>query len=101
MVGNPNKKEFYIARLKLPANYFVPAHRHLTNEYNTVISGTYYMGVGSKENSDTVIALPVGSFVAFPAGVDHYGFTKEATILEISGIGPWGTILKKLKQKQP
>jgi len=92
LAGNPNKKEFYVARLKLPANYTVPAHSHLTNEYNTVISGTYYLGIGSS----SVIALPPGSFITFPAGAMHYGYTKEGTILEISGIGPWGTTPRKL-----
>lgn len=100
LVGNPTRKEFYVARLRLPANFIIPAHRHLTNEYNTVISGTYYMGIGDSMDKNHVISLPVGSFVTFPAGAIHYGFTKEETILEISGIGPWGTIPKKLKRLQ-
>lgn len=97
LTGNPQKKEFYVARLKLPANFIIPAHRHITNEYNTVIAGTYYMGIGNKMQKKLCIGLPPGSFVTFPAGTMHYGFTKDETIIEISGIGPWGTIPRKLK----
>jgi hypothetical protein len=42
------------------------------------------------------ISLPSGSFIKFPAGTIHYGFTKEEIVIEISGIGPWSTIPKKL-----
>lgn len=97
LTGNPQKKEFYVARLKLPANFTIPAHSHMTNEYNTVISGTYYLGIGKKIDKNHNISLPSGSFIKFPAGTIHYGFTKEETIIEISGIGPWGTIPKKLQ----
>ena len=76
LAGNPKKKEFYVARLKLPANYTVPAHKHLTNEYNTVISGTYYMGIGGSMSKEHIHILPAGSFIAFPAHAAHYGFTK-------------------------
>lgn len=96
LTGNPQKKEFYVARLKLPANFIMPAHSHVTNEYNTVISGTYYLGIGTNMDKNHSISLPSGSFIKFPAGTVHYGFTKEETIIEISGIGPWGTIPKKL-----
>lgn len=99
LTGNPQKNEFYVARLKLPAHFIIPAHRHLTNEYNTVISGTYYMGIGDSMDKTHGIALPPGSFITFPTGVMHYGFTKKETIIEISGIGPWGTIPRKLTAK--
>jgi|SRR5579862_3125418 len=100
LVGNPKKKEYYAVHLKLPANYIVPAHSHITNEYDTVISGTYYMGIGDSMDKKHIITLPTGSFVAFPAGHVHYGFTKKETILQISGIGPCKTIPIKLENKK-
>lgn len=35
-------------RLKLPANYEIPAHHHPFIEHATVISGTLHMGYGDK-----------------------------------------------------
>ncbi|QLH41446.1 MAG: hypothetical protein HWD59_01050 [Coxiellaceae bacterium] len=33
--------------------------------------------------------LVAGSFVAIPAGVPHFGWTNEETVLQITGVGPW------------
>ena len=93
--GNPTKKEPFIARIKLPAGYTVPVHSHPVNEYDTVISGTWYLGTGTKINLAETTALPAGSFVNIPAHSPHYGVTKEETIIQISGVGPWGMIYPK------
>jgi quercetin dioxygenase-like cupin family protein len=93
--GNPAKKEMFIARVKLPANYVVPAHSHAIAEYDTVISGTYYLGTGNIANTEKGIALPAGSFALLPPHTPHYGWTKEETILQVSGVGPWGMIYPK------
>jgi hypothetical protein len=34
--GDPSKEGLYVLRLKMPANYTVPAHNHPTSEYVTV-----------------------------------------------------------------
>ena len=93
--GNPKKKGLYVARLKLPANYIVPAHAHPGDEYDTVISGVYHVGAGNKVDKHNGISLASGSFVALPAKMQHYGWTEEETVLEISGTGPWGMIYPK------
>lgn len=90
--GNPSKKEPFVARLKMPAGYVVPLHEHPITEDDTVISGTYYLGTGNKINLAKGAALPAGSFVSIPAKTLHYGWTKEETILQVSGVGPWGMI---------
>lgn len=95
LAGDPAKAEFYVIRLKLPANYQDTPHQHNYDKYDTVVSGTYYLGIGNKFNKDNAIGLPVGSFFKVPAKVDHYGFTKQETILQISGMGPWSGIPQK------
>jgi quercetin dioxygenase-like cupin family protein len=95
LMGNPAKKEPFIARIKLPAGYTVPVHSHPVNEYDTVISGTWYLGTGNTINPAETMALPTGSFVSIPAHHSHYGITKEETIIQISGVGPWGMIYPK------
>src|SRR5438128_4841597 len=44
--GNPSEKGLFTIRLKLPANYRVPAHWHPTDEHVSVFSGALYMGMG-------------------------------------------------------
>ncbi len=89
--GDPTKKGEFIARIKLPANYTIPPHSHPVNEYDTVLSGTLYLGTGYKLDTNKGTALPAGSYVEIPSKAVHYTWTKEETILQISGIGPWGT----------
>lgn len=89
--GDPSKKEHFVARIKFPANYIIPAHSHQINEADTVISGTYYLGMGEVADANKGTPLHAGSFVMIPANLKHYGWTKEETILEINADGPWGT----------
>jgi quercetin dioxygenase-like cupin family protein len=92
LAGNPLKPGHFIARVKLPANYIVPAHTHGITEYDTVISGTYYLGQGKVADATKGIALNAGDFASIPANNPHYGYTKNETILEISSDGPWGMV---------
>ncbi len=89
--GNPTKAEPFVARVKLPANFVIPPHSHPVAEYDTVLSGALYIGTGKEVNTDNGTELPVGSFVKMPAKQVHYSWTKEETVLQISGMGPWGT----------
>lgn len=95
LMGNPAKKGPFIAWIKLPPNFIVPVHSHPGNEYDTVISGTLYLGAGDEMNIEKVTALPAGTFLAIPAKTNHYVLTKGETILQITGTGPWGMIYKK------
>ncbi len=92
--GDPTKKGFFVARVKLPANYVIPPHAHPVPEYDTVLSGTLYVGIGNKLDTKKGMELPAGSYVKMPTHVVHYSWTKEETILQISGVGPWGTIYR-------
>jgi quercetin dioxygenase-like cupin family protein len=94
LAGNPREKGHFVARVKFPANYIVPAHSHLIPEYDTVISGTYYLGEGSIADAKNGIALNTGDFAIIPAHSQHYGFTKTETILQISADGPWGMVYR-------
>lgn len=95
MSGNPEKHEPFIARVKLPANFKIPVHTHHINEYDTVVSGAIYLGTGAKFDAKHTQEISAGSFVMIPAKVQHYIFTKEETVLQVNGMGPWGMVYKK------
>jgi quercetin dioxygenase-like cupin family protein len=90
--GDPSKHEHFIARVRFPANYIVPAHSHNIQEFDTVITGTYYIGNGIVADARNGQAMHPGDFLSIPANLKHYGFTKEPTIIQISADGPWGMI---------
>lgn len=76
-------------RLKLPANYKIPAHWHPAIEHVTVISGTFNMGVGDKLDTAKTKPLTAGSVAIMQPKTNHFAWTKEETIVQVHGVGPW------------
>lgn len=95
LMGNPTKNEPFVARVKLPANFNTQVHTHLINEYDTIISGNLYFGWGTTADQNHAQLLAPGSFISIPAHASHYAWTKEETIIQVNGIGPWGMVYKK------
>lgn len=89
MSGDPSKAGPYVMRVKVPPNVTLGAHYHGDAENVTVISGTFYVGLGDKLDKTKVTALKAGSFAHLNAGVKHYALTKaDGAVLEITGTGP-------------
>ncbi len=88
--GPPTEAVPFTFRLKFPANYTIPAHSHPAIEHVTVISGTLNMGTGDKLDEAKTHALPIGSVAIMLAKTNHFGWTKEETIVQVHGVGPWG-----------
>lgn len=96
LYGNPEKAGYYVVRLKLPPHWTFGVHYHPSQENITVISGTFYAGLGSKMDKSKVTAFPAGSFAAMPANVRHYALTKsEGAVIQIDGQGPSKDIMVK------
>jgi mannose-6-phosphate isomerase-like protein (cupin superfamily) len=86
--GNPSEKGLFTVRLRLPANYKVPAHWHPNDEHVVVLSGALYMGMGDKLDENAGKAVKVGGFALVPAKKHHYAYTKEVTTIQVYGMGP-------------
>ena len=90
LFGDPSKEGLFVLRLKFPAGYSVAPHSHPVDEVVTVISGTFYEGMGETADRRKAQPLPAGSFFARPPGTAHYVFVEEETVVQISTVGPWG-----------
>ena len=88
--GPLNEPSPFVFRLKLPANYRIPAHWHPTIEHVTVISGTFYMGTGDALDPSQAMALPTGSAAIMQPSTHHYALTQDEVIVQVHGLGPWG-----------
>ena len=64
--GPLNEAVPFTFRVKLPADYKIPAHWHAAIEHVTVLSGTYNFGTGDKFDKEKTKALPPGSTVIIP-----------------------------------
>jgi hypothetical protein len=74
--GDPAKSGLFTLRLQIPANYKIPAHWHPADEHVTVISGTFYMGMGDKLDESKGKPLTAGSFALMPTKTYHFAYTK-------------------------
>ena len=88
--GDPGKSGTFVVLLKMPAGYKIAAHKHPHTERITVISGQFHFGTGDKPDVKQANKLGPGGFVELPANTNHYAFTKVATVIQISGEGPFG-----------
>jgi anti-sigma factor ChrR (cupin superfamily) len=87
--GDPSKSGLYVIRLKMPANYRVPAHHHPTTEYVTVVSGKFHIGMGDKLDTKHGIELRSGGFAEAAAKMNHYAWTTAETVVQVHGEGPF------------
>jgi quercetin dioxygenase-like cupin family protein len=92
LLGNPAKEGPFVIRLKFPAGFAVPPHRHSKDEFVTVIAGGF--GIAAGEALDRAAAKPLaaGSFVHLPAGTPHYAVATGETIVQINGSGPFDVV---------
>ena len=87
--GNPGMDGPFTYRVKVPANYKVPPHFHKAIENVTVLSGTFYLGVGPKFDAGAGQAIPAGGFASVLATHPHYAWTTtEEALIQVHGIGP-------------
>lgn len=87
--GPMNEATPFTVRLKLPANYKVPAHWHPAIEHVTVMSGTFNMGMGDKFDQSKTMPLTVGSVAIMQPKTNHFAWTNEETVVQVHGMGPW------------
>lgn len=89
LYGNPVKSGFYVVRIKEPANYRIMPHTHPNRQNITVLSGTYYFGLGRTFDKRAMKAYPAGSFVSVPPGVAHFAMAGSGgAVLQEDGMAP-------------
>ena len=89
LVGDPGKPGLYIILVKWTPHKMSRPHWHPNDRFITVLSGTWWVGTGSKFDPDGTIPLPAGSFVTHYGKQIHYdGAKDEEAVLEIVGQGP-------------
>jgi quercetin dioxygenase-like cupin family protein len=84
-----NVGEQAVRRCSYPADYKIPAHSHPAIEHVTVISGTFNIGMGDKLDPSKTQAISAGGVAIMQPKMNHFAWTKEETILQVHGVGPW------------
>ena len=90
--GDPSRPGIYIQLLRWHPNNMSRPHSHSTERYITVLSGTWWIGTGSKYDPASTFPAPAGTYVVDHANELHYDGAKDTEcVLEIVGMGPMTT----------
>lgn len=91
--GDPSKEGApFVVRIRLKEGTLVPPHWHPVDENVTVISGTFFMGMGEKFDQSATHEMPAGSYALMPKEVRHYAWVKGETVVQVHGVGPFKII---------
>jgi len=89
VLGDPSKPGLYIELVKWYPHNMSRPHFHPNDRYITVLSGTWWVGTGTKYDPDSTVPMPPGSVVKHFGKQVHYdGAKDEDTVLEMVGQGP-------------
>lgn len=93
LAGDMGKPGLYAARIRIPGQLRIPPHTHPEDRVVVVLSGTLHVGFGDRFDPAVMKAMPTGGFFVEPAGMPHFAWARgEDVIVQVSGIGPSGTV---------
>ena len=89
LAGDPSKPGIYVELTKWHAGHMSRPHFHPNDRYIYVISGTWWVGTGTKYDPNSTVPMAPGSFVTHYGKGIHYDGAKDADcVIEIVGMGP-------------
>ncbi|HEV7239177.1 MAG TPA: cupin domain-containing protein [Thermoanaerobaculia bacterium] len=90
LYGDPEKPgEPFVMRIRELPGGIIPPHKHPVDEHITVLQGTLYFAVGEKFDRGAMKELKAGSYAFIPKGSTMSGYTPEAAIVQVHGVGPF------------
>lgn len=91
LVGQPSESGPYTIRVKVPNGVKLMPHRHPEDRIYTVISGTFYIGLGDEFDADKLQAYPPGAVIILPGNTSHFHWAKSGEyVSQVTAIGPLG-----------
>jgi len=90
LYGDPEKPgEPFVMRIRELPGGIIPPHKHPVDENITVLRGTLYFAVADKCDRSAMKELQAGSYAFIPKGSTMCGWTPEAAIVQVHGVGPF------------
>jgi quercetin dioxygenase-like cupin family protein len=91
LVGNPKQAGPYVVRVKVPAGVILMPHTHPEDRIYTVISGVFYIGIGTKFDASKLKAYPPGGVIILPGNTPHFHWAKSGEyVTQVNAYGPLG-----------
>jgi hypothetical protein len=85
-----------MVRVKVPSGVKLMPHKHPEDRIYTVISGVFYVGLGTRFEAEDLKAYPPGSVVVLPGDTWHFHWAKLGEyVTQVTAIGPLGLEYKE------
>lgn len=79
----------FVIRFRCADGAKTPPHWHPTDEYVTVLKGTFLVGMGETFDETKLATMNVGNFSTVPKEMRHFAMAKGETIIQVHGTGPF------------
>jgi quercetin dioxygenase-like cupin family protein len=90
LFGHPDTVgEPFVMRIRELAGGVIPAHRHPVDEHITVLQGSVFFNVGEDCSRSAMTELKAGSYAFIPKGLTMCGYTPQAAVVQVHGLGPF------------
>lgn len=90
LYGDPDAPgEPFVMRIRELPGGVIPPHRHPVDEHITVVQGTLFFAISETCERTEMKELKTGSYAFIPKGSTMCGFTPEAAIVQVHGVGPF------------
>lgn len=92
VLGAEDSTGTYVQRVVLMKGGRIPPHTHPDTRYSTVLSGTLYVGFGSRTDDAALVAVPAGGVYVAPANTPHFLWARDGEVVyQEAGTGPTAT----------
>lgn len=89
LYGDPSKPGPYAMLIKWKAGNMSRPHFHPNDRFFMVLSGTWWVGTGTKFDPDSTVPMPAGTYIVHYGNGIHYDGAKQGdTIIALHGMGP-------------
>lgn len=89
LYGDPSKEGPYMVINRFSPGAFSRPHFHPNDRFITVLKGTWWVGSGSKFDTNNILPMRTGTFVThFGKGIHYDGAKDEEVMVLITGMGP-------------
>src|SRR3954466_16266800 len=94
LLGDPSVPgQVYVVRNRFAPGTFSTPHFHPEARFILVLKGTWWVGSGPLQDLKTTTPVKAGGFVVhYPNKIHWDGAKDEETIIQITGVGPSGTV---------
>lgn len=86
--GNPSEAGPYIFRVRFPAGYRLPPHRHTDQRQVTVLEGYYWSAAGETFDESRLKRFGPRDHYITEGNVPHFAWAETEVLIQEAGIGP-------------